>query len=115
MEEDEVELNQKKGLTILIYLSCLVSFFPLSIDASSLNEINTKLHECIASRELIPCRQALVHLEVLQRMAAAKKKFPCQTNVLGLQAELLMMSKPGNDLEVSFPLIKEVNEACSDF
>ena len=46
--------------------------------------------QCLRSFVLPDCRRALVMAETLQRSASSREAFPCQTLLLGLQADLIM-------------------------
>ena len=46
--------------------------------------------QCLRSFVLPDCQRALVMAETLQRSASTREAFPCQTLLLGLQADLIM-------------------------
>ena len=110
-----MKCNHKKGILTLVFLPCLIFFYPLPSDGTSLQEINKRLRECIDFAASPSCGEALVLLEALQTKAVAEKNFSCQTNVLGLEAEIIMLGLDPNDRAGSFPLMKKVNELCSQF
>ena len=56
-------------------------------DLRSLESISA---QCLRAFVLPDCRRALVMAETLQRSASSREAFPCQTLLLGLQADLIM-------------------------
>jgi len=46
--------------------------------------------QCLQAGQPAACRSALLLAETLQRRASARNAFPCQTLLLGLQADLIM-------------------------
>ena len=69
-------------------------------------------NECIRTRDELTCKRALVQSEVLQRQAAAKGNYACQSRLLGLGSDLLMISfNKGRDESV-FSSLKEVELLC---
>ena len=58
-----------------------------SVDLRSLESI---AGQCLRSFVLPDCRRALVMAETLQRSASSREAYPCQTLLLGLQADLIM-------------------------
>ena len=45
---------------------------------------------CLREAHLPSCQTALIQAEALARRAAARSAFPCQTLLLGVQADLIM-------------------------
>ena len=45
---------------------------------------------CLQNDHLPSCQAALLQVESLARRAAARSAFPCQTLLLGVQADLIM-------------------------
>ena len=45
---------------------------------------------CLEGRQPQLCEQALVEAEALQQQASARSAYPCQTLLLGVQADLVM-------------------------
>ena len=69
-------------------------------------------NECIRTRDELTCKRALAQSEVLQRQAAAKGNYACQSRLLGLGSDLLMISfNKGRDESVLSSL-KEVELLC---
>ena len=58
--------------------------------ASPLRAFQALAKRCFEARQPQPCEQALIEAEALQRQASARSAYPCQTLLLGVQADLVM-------------------------
>ena len=58
--------------------------------SGELRSLESIAGQCLQLFVLPDCRRALVIAETLQRSASSRKAFPCQTLLLGLQADLIM-------------------------
>jgi len=58
--------------------------------ASALDGIRPELIACFTTGGASRCARALDLTEQLQRRAASRERFPCQTHLLGLQADVVM-------------------------
>ena len=58
--------------------------------SGDLRSLETIAVQCLRSFVLPECRRAIGMAETLQRRASAREAFPCQTLLLGLQADLIM-------------------------
>ena len=76
----------KRSVTVLITLACHVP----SAEATALTALQARAQRCLQAGESALCQQALVEAEVLQRRASARNAFPCQTLLLGVQADLVL-------------------------
>ena len=59
--------------------------------AGGLEAIQPVLMACLSTGDPIRCDQALELTEQLQRRAARANRYPCQTLLLGLQADVVMV------------------------
>ena len=59
------------------------------------------------------CQQALLRIESLQRRAGAQDRYPCQTLLLGLQAEVVMVQLAVARGEKAFETLRESEQLCS--
>ena len=59
--------------------------------ASALDGIRPELIACFTTGGASRCARALDLTEQLQRRAASRERFPCQTYLLGLQADVVMV------------------------
>ena len=71
---------------------CLAATIPFSPAlASALDGIRPELIACFTTEDASQCARALDLTERLQRRAASRERFPCQSLLLGLQAEVVMV------------------------
>ena len=61
-----------------------------AVQAVSLNAFQTRARHCLQAGNPQVCEQALLEAEALQRRASARSAYPCQTLLLGVQADLVM-------------------------
>ena len=62
------------------------------VRASPLAAFEARARRCFEGRQhqLQLCEQALIEAEALQQQASARSSYPCQTLLLGVQADLVM-------------------------
>ena len=63
----------------------------LSARAGSLATVTPSARACFVSEKPQVCSRALVQAEDLQRKASDLDRYPCQSLLLGLQAEVVMV------------------------
>mgnify|MGYP004110315545 FL=1 len=56
----------------------------------SLSVVLSGAHRCLQRFDEQACEQTLDQAELLQQRAAAREAYPCQTLLLGLQADLIL-------------------------
>ena len=60
------------------------------VRASPLAAFQARAQRCLEHGHLQLCEQALIEADELQRQASARSAYPCQTLLLGVQADLVM-------------------------
>ena len=60
------------------------------VRATPLAAFQARAQRCFEASHHQVCEQALLEAEALQRRASARSAYPCQTLLLGLQADLIM-------------------------
>ena len=60
------------------------------VRASPLAAFQARAQRCLEHSDLQLCEQALIEAEALQLKASARSAYPCQTLLLGVQADLVM-------------------------
>ena len=68
----------------------LLASSPAPAQAVVLASVEVTARRCLQDRDPAACERALDEAEVLQERAAARSAYPCQTLLLGLQADLIM-------------------------
>ena len=58
--------------------------------AMSLAAFEVRAQRCLEASQRQICEQALIEAEALQQRASARSAYPCQTLLLGVQADLVM-------------------------
>ena len=61
-----------------------------AVRASPLAAFQARAKRCLDQGHPQLCEQALIEAEALQRQASARSAYPCQTHLLGVQADLVM-------------------------
>ncbi len=84
------------------------------LKASSLENVRTLSLECINRIDTSKCNQALTKMESLQRLAARRKEYFCQTYVLGLEADLLNYKSQESNQNSFLLMLGKVEQACKD-
>ena len=68
----------------------LLTYSPAPAQAVVLASVQVTARRCLEGSDPAACERALDEAEVLQERAAARSAYPCQTLLLGLQADLIM-------------------------
>ena len=85
----------------------------LPAQATSLSAVRPLLLHCFRTAHAPSCQQALLRIESLQRRAGAQDRYPCQTLLLGLQAEVVMVQLAVARGEKAFETLRESEQLCS--
>ena len=80
--------------------------------AASFPQLNSTSIKCIKTGSPNTCRLALTRAEALQREAASRKNYSCQTYALGLGADLIMVSRRNNRSSSAYEMIEKIQKNC---
>ena len=83
------------------------------VHAASLEEVRPILMACFQSANATSCDRALVLTEALQRRAADRQFYPCQTLLLGLQAEVVMVQLAEQRGQKAFETLGDSERLCA--
>ena len=86
-----------------------------AMERTALSELDFLSSECIQTSSLLACQNALSRAEVLQRKAAINGNYPCQSRLLGLGADLLMISFDSSRGGSALGMLREVRRFCTKF
>ncbi len=86
----------------------------LTVHANYLYSFEPLVISCFEKREETVCKEALIQSELLQRMAGAQENYSCQTRLLGLGTDLIMIMGNKHLGEYSSTMIDEVKDFCID-
>ena len=94
-------------MACLLIMGCLVSD-SLAAKKDGLSDLTSLTVECTNTGQISICRRALFRTEVLQRQAGSNGNYACQSRLLGLGAELLIISFDSKQEVFLPPMLKEV-------
>jgi len=101
------------------WLLSIMLFFALGLTASNglaeksaFADLELFSNECIRTSDPSVCKRALARSEVLQRQAAEQGNYACQSRLLGLGADLLMISFGTSRDESIRAIMKEMKNFC---
>jgi len=77
-------------LSVTVSLVSALSFVATPLAASTLSSLESNLDQCLRFSSVSHCQRGIDQAEVLQRAASSRSLYPCQTLLLGLQADLIM-------------------------
>ena len=83
------------------------------VHAASLEGVRPVLMACFQSANAASCDRALVLTEALQRRAADRQFYPCQTLLLGLQAEVVMVQLAEQRGQKAFETLRDSERLCA--
>ena len=110
-------LSDLKSKSSLIFLSFLLvaaagENHSFAAESAALSNLMPLTITCVDSNQISDCQLALFHAEVLQRQAASLGEYACQSRLLGLGSELLMVSfKNGRD-KSALAMLEDVKIFC---
>ncbi len=109
-----IALNGCRGkISLLTFVLMQVSSVGFSVAGETqLAALDEMARKCFRLRQVNICRLALKRAETLQRVAAMKKNYSCQTLALGLGADLIMSQHREGRGDAAFQLLEDVNRTC---
>ena len=84
-----------------------------AVHAASLDGVRPVLLACFRSANAASCDRALVLTEAMQRLAADRERYSCQTMLLGLQAEVLMIQLAEQRGQKVFETLRDSERLCA--
>ena len=111
-------LGQESQRCCLLLQLLLCGFLPLlgmiPVRAAQLQGLTPLALACFQSGQLNAnaCQSALLRAEALQRRAGAQSNYPCQTLLLGLQADVLMSQLRAGRGDDAVIMLEEVSNSC---
>ena len=114
IREIAVASSQEIAISGVILLA-VGSAFMGSASAASLRSVNPVALDCFRFERIASCQQALIRAEQLQRSASAHDRYPCQTMLLGLQSDLVMVQLRAGRGKDAVNFLTAVNAQCQGF
>ncbi len=102
-----------KRKRLFYILTIYFSFFSSGLVSAGLKqhkEINLLVDRCFLDSS--KCKEAVVIINSYQVEAASNKDFPCQTSLLGLEANLLMAMNNNLKRKKAYNIVKAVKKYC---
>ena len=99
------------GAILLVLGGALIG----SASAASLRSVNPVALDCFRFERIDSCQEALNRAEQLQRSASARDRYPCQTMLLGLQSDLVMVQLRAGRGKDAVNFLTAVNVQCQGF
>ena len=75
-----------RAVSVLITLV----FYASDVNAQGFEGLESDSIQCLQTGNRSICQRALDKAEVLQRLASTRQAYPCQTMLLGVQADLIL-------------------------
>ena len=108
--------GQESQRWFLLMQLALCGFLPLlgiiPVRATQLQGLRPLALACFQSGQLNACQAALLRAEALQRRAGAQSNYPCQTLLLGLQADVIMSQLRAGRGDDALIMLEEVSSSC---
>jgi len=83
------------------------------VHAASLDGVRPLLVACFKSADAPSCDRALMLTEAMQRRAADRQLYPCQTLLLGVQAEVVMVQLGEQRGQKVFETLRDSERLCA--
>ena len=79
----------------------------------SLSMVLNGAHRCLQGLDERACEQTLDQAELLQQRAASREAYPCQTLLLGLQADLILQQLGSGRSDQSVDDLGSIQRGCA--
>ena len=105
--------NKRFLICTMILLTFLESpYSAVATEKNAFKEMHSLSTDCIHTSQASACRGAKILAEVLQRQAASIGNHGCQSRLLGLGADLLMIDFKSGRGGAALNMLKEVKMFC---
>ncbi|WP_244282280.1 hypothetical protein [Synechococcus sp. UW140] len=98
------------AVALSLPLAALVPAAPVL--AGSVERLIPLVQVCFSTQRPRACEQALVQSEDLQQQAADQDRYPCQSMVLGLQADVVMVQLQAGRGKLAYETLDAVGQRC---
>ena len=104
------QLNKNKIAYIFFIYLCIHLAPLLAFEYRDYHLIDTLVKTCYSDIEF--CNSALIKIHSYQKKAAINKKFSCQTRLLGLEANLIMVMNSNLKRNQAKSIIQTLKKYC---
>ena len=98
---------------ILVTIASLLAGIDGPVIAAPLDPVRQPLFACFRSADPSSCDRALMLTEALQQRAAARQLYPCQTLLLGLQADVVMTQLGEQRVDMALITLRDSERLCA--
>ncbi len=104
----------KNNLLVFQFLLTLTFLLPdaYSYELNIFNDIEVLTSTCLNKSSSRSCREAIDLVHQLQLNSERSMNFPCQTRLLGLEANLIMSMNNSKKINKTYQIIKQVKKLC---
>ena len=88
------------------------TFFAPGVSAQGFERLNSDALDCLQTGDRGICQRALNKAEVLQRLASNRQAYPCQTLLLGVQADLILQQLGDGRGDRAISDLQEARRGC---
>ena len=114
-----ITINSLKIKSLFCSLVLLFSALPCQVQASSekysKNDISNLVNGCLLHYNKKHCYKLLIYIEALQIEESAQMNYVCQSRLLGLQSDLIMIMQDLGKSRLYKKNIQEVKDHCINF
>ena len=89
-----------------------MTFCAPDVSAQGFERLNSDAIRCLQTGDRGICQRALNNAEVLQRLASNRQAYPCQTLLLGVQADLILQQLGDGRGDRAISDLKEARRGC---
>ena len=102
---------EKIKFVLVLYIYILIPLNSLiAIESKEYQRIDALVLRCY--KDIKSCKEALFEINDYQKSAAIKKKFSCQTRLLGLEANLIMAMNSNFKRKEAKSIIDSIKKYC---
>ncbi len=105
--------NQLNLISFSLFLLCFFNYLNYISSAEMVGKLTPYIHRCIEYQSKYICKTAIIKTSSLQAIAVDKKNFACQTRLLAIEANLLMIMNKEGSIKETKNMLNEVNKKCN--
>ena len=84
----------------------------LDVNAQGFEGLKSDSIQCLQTGNRSLCKRALDKAEVLQRLASTRQDYPCQTMLLGVQADLILQQLGDGRSDLAISDLEAARRSC---
>ena len=98
---------------LFLLLADVVVAQSISAQSTSLQAVLSGAHHCLQRADERACERTLDQTELLQRQASDLEAYPCQTLLLGLQADLILQQLGHGRFDQAVADFEAIQRGCT--